>query len=93
MGEGLTIELSDLGLPEVLPEASSCPPSADAVVSLPPGGVDYRDVERSLLIEALERVGWVQKDAAALLRMSRRRLNYRIRKLGITHPSWRRNRP
>jgi len=34
----------------------------------------------------------VQKDAAALLRVSRRKLNYMIRRMGITHPTWRRNR-
>jgi len=59
---------------------------------LPPGGVDLRDVERGLVLEALTRVGWVQKEAAALLGVSRRKLNYMVRRMGITHPSWRRNR-
>ena len=40
----------------------------------------------------LRRAGWVQKDAAALLGVSRRKLNYMIRRMGITHPGWRRNR-
>lgn len=58
----------------------------------PPSGVDLRDVERRLVLAALRRSGWVQKDAAALLRVSRRKLNYMIQKMGVKHPSWRRNR-
>ena len=46
-----------------------------------------------MIVAALERSDWVQKRAARLLRMSRRRLNYRVRHLGITHPTWPANRP
>jgi transcriptional regulator with GAF, ATPase, and Fis domain len=67
-------------------------PAPGRFVCLPPGGVDHREVERELIVTALEQAGWVQKDAAQLLHMSRRRLNYRIRRLGITHPTWRANR-
>jgi DNA-binding NtrC family response regulator len=63
-----------------------------AVVRLPPGGIDHREVERQLIVQALECANWLQKDAAELLRMSRRKLNYRIRRLGITHAGWRTNR-
>jgi transcriptional regulator with GAF, ATPase, and Fis domain len=73
-------------------EACPHPFGPERLVRLPPGGADHRDVERELIVTALERTGWVQKDAAGLLRMSRRRLNYRIRRLGIAHPSWRANR-
>jgi transcriptional regulator with GAF, ATPase, and Fis domain len=59
---------------------------------LPVAGIDLREVERSLVLEALERVGWVQKEAAGLLGVSRRKLNYMVQRMGITHPSWRRNR-
>jgi hypothetical protein len=45
-----------------------------------------------VVLEALQRTHYVQKDAAQLLRVSRRKLNYMIRRMGITHPSWRRNR-
>ncbi len=60
--------------------------------SLPPDGIALDHAERLLVLAALERARWVQKDAAALLRISRRKLNYMIQKMGITHPSWRRNR-
>jgi DNA-binding NtrC family response regulator len=59
---------------------------------LPPDGVSLREVERQLVLEALRRTGWVQKDAAALLGISRRKLNYMVQRMGITHASWRRNR-
>ena len=59
---------------------------------LPPEGVDLREVERALVLEALRRTGWVQKDAARLLGVSRRKLNYMIQRMGITHDGWRRNR-
>ena len=85
MGPGPRIEVADLGL-------SPAPVGPGPIVKLPPGGVDYREVERALLLQALEQAGWVQKRAASLLRMSRRQLNYRIRRLGITHASWRKNR-
>ncbi|HVH07968.1 MAG TPA: sigma-54 dependent transcriptional regulator [Myxococcota bacterium] len=59
---------------------------------LPAGGLALEEVERAVVLEALRRARFVQKDAAALLRVSRRKLNYMIRRMGITHPSWRRNR-
>jgi transcriptional regulator with GAF, ATPase, and Fis domain len=97
MGEHHRIELPDLALPEpgelAEPSPAGGPPTPrEPAVQLPAGGVDLREVERELILQALERTGWVQKDAAELLRMSRRKLNYRIRRLGITHRSWRRNR-
>jgi DNA-binding NtrC family response regulator len=59
---------------------------------LPAEGISLRGVEQELVIEALERTGYVQKDAAALIGVSRRKLNYMIHRMGITHPAWRRNR-
>ena len=47
--------------------------------------------EKELIIHALEECLWVQKSAASKLGISPRALNYKIRKWGITHPHWRRN--
>lgn len=47
--------------------------------------------ERKLILEALERANWVQKDAAKLLGVSRRVLHYKIRKYGIDIPGRRSN--
>src|SRR5262249_53890143 len=60
---------------------------------LPPPGWTLRDWERALVEEALRRTGFVQKEACQLLGISRRKLNYMIRSMGITHGRWRRNRP
>ena len=65
---------------------------AELPVSIPEEGISLEDVERNLVIEALERTGWNQKDAAALLKISVDRMNARVRKFGLTHPSWRVNR-
>ena len=59
---------------------------------LPAGGLALDELERLAVESALRRTGYVQKDAAQLLGVSPRKLNYRIRRLGLTHPSWRRNR-
>jgi DNA-binding NtrC family response regulator len=42
--------------------------------------------ERDLIIRALEKAGWVQKDAARLLGISRRVIYYKIKKFGIEPP-------
>ncbi len=61
-------------------------------MDLPPEGISLQEVERALVLRALEQADYVQKEAARLLRVSRRKLNYMIRRMGVTHPSWRRNR-
>ncbi len=90
MGEGDWIAPHDLALSPLVPAAASDP---HPLVSLPSEGVALEEVERAAIVAALERSAWVQKGAARLLRMSRRKLNYRIARLGIRHPSWRRHRP
>jgi DNA-binding NtrC family response regulator len=47
--------------------------------------------EKELIAQALEDNLWIQKDAARQLDISPRALNYRIKKLGITHARWRKN--
>lgn len=52
-------------------------------VDLPPGGIDLEQLERSLVVQALERSGWNQTRAAALLGLNRDRIRYRIEKFGL----------
>lgn len=47
--------------------------------------------ERELVDETLAACNWSQKDAAARLGVTPRMLNYKIKKYGITHPKWRKN--
>src|SRR5262249_45342400 len=47
-------------------------------VSLPAAGIDLEQLERSLLVQALDRSGWNQTRAAALLGLNRDQIRYRI---------------
>jgi DNA-binding NtrC family response regulator len=57
-----------------------------AVVRIPPTGIPLEDVERQALTEALKMANWVQKDAADLLSISPRVMNYKIKTLKIELP-------
>ena len=61
-----------------------------AVVKLPPTGIALEEIERQALVEALRMSNWVQKDAAELLHISPRVMNYKIKVLGIELPRSRR---
>ena len=83
MAEGPWMGPDDLALAPAAAAGEGGPERADATLA---------EVERGAVLAALRRSGFVQKRAAALLGVSRRKLNYMIRKMGITHPTWRRNR-
>jgi Nif-specific regulatory protein len=57
-----------------------------AVVRIPPTGIALEEVERQALTEALKMANWVQKDAADLLSISPRVMNYKIKTLAIEMP-------
>jgi transcriptional regulator with GAF, ATPase, and Fis domain len=50
---------------------------------LPPEGVKLEEVERQLLVQALERAGGNQTHAAQLLGINRDQVRYRIEKFGL----------
>jgi len=52
-------------------------------LQIPPTGIPWEDVERQIVIRALEMSNWVQKDAAELLSISPRVMNYKIKTLRI----------
>jgi two-component system response regulator AtoC len=52
-------------------------------VELPVGGIDLEQLERSLVAQALERTGWNQTKAAALLGVNRDQIRYRIEKFHL----------
>jgi len=56
--------------------------------SIPPDGLSLEEVEKSLILEALKMSNWVQKDAAELLGISRRVINYKIKNHKITSARW-----
>jgi DNA-binding NtrC family response regulator len=70
------LRLSDLhktGLPEI--PVKSAAAAGD--------GLSLEESERNAILRALQQAGWVQKDAAQLLGISRRAIHYKIKKYGI----------
>jgi DNA-binding NtrC family response regulator len=55
-----------------------------AEFSLPPEGVKLEDVERQLVVQALERAAGNQTQAAQLLGINRDQVRYRIEKFGLS---------
>ena len=88
MCDGESLDEADLGLPG----DRERPGPGGFRLELPEEGISLREIERTAVEEALKRCDYVQKDAARLLRVSRRQLNYAIGRMGLTHPSWRRHR-
>jgi two-component system response regulator HydG len=48
--------------------------------------------EKEIILDALKKNDWIQKNAADTLGISKRVIHYKIRKYGITHPRWIKNR-
>ncbi len=74
---------------EELPEKvlhNDRPVSADTVVNLPPEGYSLEQLEREVVMQALERNNWNQTAAARFLRIPRHTLIYRMEKYAITPP-------
>ena len=91
LAEGAHISSDDLRLGEQASVTS--PREGTSVVKIPPTGIPLEEVERLALIEALKMSNWVQKDAAELLAISPRVMNYKIKTLGIEFPRGRRAQP
>src|SRR6185503_5435049 len=89
--EGRAIGAGDLRLGEVSTGATGRDQAP--VVKIPPTGIPLDDIERHALVEALKMSNWVQKDAAELLSISPRVMNYKIKTLGIEFPRGRRAAP
>jgi DNA-binding NtrC family response regulator len=91
LADGQQISATDLRLGET--SALGAPRDSQSVVKIPPTGIALEEIERLALIEALKMSNWVQKDAAELLAISPRVMNYKIKTLGIDFPRGRRAAP
>jgi two-component system, NtrC family, response regulator HydG len=80
MAEGTRLKGSDLRLGELVAPA---PGDASPAVRIPATGIPLEELERQAITEALRMSNWVQKDAADLLSISPRVINYKIKVLGI----------
>ncbi len=78
--ENDTITAEDLP-PEMTQESK--PASADELFKLPPEGVNFEDVERSLITQAMDRTDNNITKSAKLLGLTFRTLQYRLEKFGI----------
>jgi len=83
LSEGPNLTSEDLRLGELSTTQSSG--DASSVVKIPPTGIPLEDIERQAIVEALKMSNWVQKDAAELLSISPRVMNYKIKTLGIDY--------
>lgn len=72
------LEAADISIP--------AHPAAQPRFELPPTGVNLGEVERELLIQALERAQWNQTRAAELLGVNRDQVRYRMQKYRIAWP-------
>ncbi|MGC5701944.1 sigma-54-dependent Fis family transcriptional regulator [Pseudomonas sp. NFXW11] len=79
LGEGPWIELADLHLPPQAPQDHPAQPSS-AQLDL---ALHLRQVERRLLLEALEQTRWNRTAAARRLSLTLRSMRYRMKKLGL----------
>jgi two-component system response regulator AtoC len=84
LAEGAVIGADDLRLGDF--SASSSGKDSASVVKIPPTGIPLEEIERQSLLEALKMSNWVQKDAAELLAISPRVMNYKIKTLNIQLP-------
>jgi DNA-binding NtrC family response regulator len=91
LADGTHIAAEDLRLGDT--GGLGAPRDTASIIKLPPTGVPLEDIERLAVIEALKMSNWIQKDAAELLSISPRVMNYKIKVLGIEFPRGRRAQP
>jgi two-component system NtrC family response regulator len=63
------------------------PRIANVALELPEGGISLEEVEKEILLQALERHNWNQSRAAKYLNVTRKTLIYRMEKYAISPPS------
>lgn len=79
--ENDTVTLDDL--PPEMTHGSSLASASNDLFKLPPEGVNFEDVERSLIMQAMERTDNNITKSARLLGLTFRTLQYRLEKFGI----------
>jgi transcriptional regulator with PAS, ATPase and Fis domain len=80
--EGDQITIEDLPL-EVRQESR---PVSEGAFKLPPEGISFEDVERDLIMQAMEQTDYNITKSAKLLGLTFRTLQYRLEKFGIKKP-------
>jgi DNA-binding NtrC family response regulator len=80
-GDEITVEDLPVEIRATLPQEGT------GGFKLPPEGISFEDLERSLLIQAMEQTGWNITRAAKLLGLSFRTMQYRLDKFEIKRPN------
>jgi two-component system response regulator AtoC len=81
LADGQTLTLGDF------PVAAASPSRLTEQVDLPAAGIDLEQLERSLVVQALERSGWNQTKAAGMLGLNRDQIRYRVEKFKLEKPA------
>ena len=69
------------------PVLSAAPGELSTGIGLPSSGINLEALERSLVVQALERAGWNQTRAATLLGLNRDQIRYRVEKFALEKPT------
>ncbi len=85
---GVLMTESEFIQPEDLPAEirREMAPGTNLPFEFPPEGILFEELERDLIIKAMERADWVIGKAAPLLGMTYKTLQYRLEKFGIEKP-------
>jgi DNA-binding NtrC family response regulator len=86
--DGAHVRVSDLQIGDQT--TASTGGDRSLAVKIPPTGIPLEEIERQAVVESLRMSNWVQKDAAELLGISPRVMNYKIKILNIEIPRSRR---
>ena len=86
MAEGSIIQPEDLPI-EITASAAN---GGMVPFELPPEGINFEEMERALILKAMERADWVIGKAAPILGLTYKTLQYRLDKHGIAKPEKRR---
>jgi transcriptional regulator with GAF, ATPase, and Fis domain len=79
LGSGPAVTEEDIVLGRSLPAAGG----GTRLLAIPAKGIRFEDLERDLVIQALERTGGNQTRAGELLGMTRDQIHYRMEKFGL----------
>jgi DNA-binding NtrC family response regulator len=85
--DGTVVSLTDLQIGD---QHTASGAEKVPAIKIPPTGIALEEIERQAVLEALRMSNWVQKDAAELLSISPRVMNYKIKILNIEIPRSRR---
>jgi len=87
MCEGSEIKREELSFMEDMEAVNGDAPA----VKIPPSGILLKDMEKSLVVETLKMCNWIQKDAAEMLGISKRVMNYKVKQYNLSNPRWIKN--